>query len=277
MSKRLAGIIYLLSGLIGVAAFLYPFLLPATGNLMSPDGGTTAHAADAGIMTLTLIFLCLLALLFELQGQAVSAKMVAALGVLVALAAALRFLETGIPGPGGFSPVFVPILLAGYVFGARFGYLMGVMTLLVSALITGGVGPWLPYQMFVAGWLGVLAGILPHPGRPERELALLLLMGVFSGIFYGVIINLYFWPFLVGPVAQSWSPGNGIREALLRFGAFYLATSLLWDLFRAGGNVVLLLVLGLPAVRALTRFRVRLQFEVGSGAGDNRVGGNVPV
>jgi energy-coupling factor transport system substrate-specific component len=242
-----------------------------------PDGGTTAHAADAGIMTVTLIFLCLLALLFELQGQAVSAKMVAALGVMVALAAALRFLETGIPGPGGFSPIFVPILLAGYVFGARFGYLMGVMTLLVSALFTGGVGPWLPYQMFVSGWLGALAGVLPHPIRPERELALLILLGVFSGLIYGVVINLYFWPFLVGPAAQSWSPGSGVREAALRFGAFYLATSFLWDLFRVGGNVLLMLVLGLPAVRALTRFRVRLQFEVGSGADSQRIGGDVPV
>ncbi len=260
-----------------MAAFAYPFLSSQGQNMMSPDGGTTAHAADAGIMTLTLIFLCLLALLFELQGQAVSAKTVAALGVLVALAAALRFLETGIPGPGGFSPVFVPILLAGYVFGARFGYLMGVMTLLVSALITGGVGPWLPYQMFVAGWLGALAGVIPHPARPERELALLLLLGAVSGMTYGLVINLYFWPFLIGPAAQSWSPGSGMREALMRFGAFYLATSFVWDVFRAGGNVLLLLVLGLPAVRALTRFRDRLQFEVGAGVINERMGSNARV
>ncbi len=35
---------------------------------------------------------------------------------------------------------------------------MGVYTIVVSALITGGVGPWLPYQMLVTGWVGMSAG-----------------------------------------------------------------------------------------------------------------------
>jgi hypothetical protein len=112
----------------------------------------------------------------EVQGEAVSAKVVAALGMLVALASVLRFLETAIPGPGGFSPVFVPIILAGYVFGSRFGFLMGAMTLLVSALLTGGVGPWLPYQMFVCGlgriqrWLAPLSSSTAPAGRFAQRL-----------------------------------------------------------------------------------------------------------
>ena len=60
--------------------------------------------------------------------------------------------------------------LAGYIFGARFGFLLGVMTLLVSALLTGGVGPWLPYQMFTAGWIGLTSGWLPRLPDPRAEM-----------------------------------------------------------------------------------------------------------
>jgi energy-coupling factor transport system substrate-specific component len=208
----------------------------------------------------------LLALLVELQGEATSAKVVAALGMLVSAASVLRFVETAIPGPGGFSPIFAPVILAGYVFGARFGFLMGSFTLLVSALITGGIGPWFPYQMFVAGWVGFSAGLLPHPSNPRLELLLLLLAGVFWGLLFGFITNLYFWPFFTGDAGQSMEAGAGVMTNVRRYLAFYAATSLLWDIARVVGNVLLLLVLGMPAVRALSRFRDRFQFALAPGS-----------
>ena len=64
--------------------------------------------------------------------------------MLVAVNATLRFLEVALPGPGGFSPIFPLIVLAGYVFGGRFGFLMGALTLLVSAIVTGASGPGCP-------------------------------------------------------------------------------------------------------------------------------------
>src|SRR5262249_30821441 len=126
-------------------AFLYPFLDPA-------------HALQAPVLTVGIASLALLALVLEVQGRALPARTVALLGVLVAIVSVLRLVEVAIPGPGGFTPIFAPLFLAGYVFGARFGFLLGAFVLLVSALITGGVGPWLPYQMFAAGWMGLSAG-----------------------------------------------------------------------------------------------------------------------
>ena len=79
----------------------------------------------------------------------------------------------------------------GYVFGARFGFLLGAMTMLVSGIITAGVGPWLPYQMFTAGWVGLSAGLLPHLRRPRAELALLIVFAGLWGFAYGAILNLY--------------------------------------------------------------------------------------
>ncbi len=252
MSRALSVLLFALTGAAGLAAFLYPFLLPA----MTPAD----QQAGSLLLTTLLLSLSLGVLLVEVQGQAISAKVVAALGILVAITAVLRFLEVAIPGPGGFSPIFAPIILAGYVFGARFGFLMGTMTLLTSALITGAVGPWLPYQMFAAGWVGLTAGWLPHLARPSRQVALLALFGAGWGLAYGLIMNLYFWPLMAGGDGLSYAAGLSWRTAVSRYAAFYLATSLLWDAARAVGNVALILALGWPALRALNRFRDRFSF-----------------
>lgn len=253
LSGLLSGLLFALSALVGVVAFLYPFLLPAA------TAGTLTGTAP--LLTVVLLLLALFVLLVEVQGQAVSAKMVAALGVMVAITSVLRFVEVAIPGPGGFSPIFAPIILGGYVFGARFGFLMGTMTLLVSGLITAGVGPWLPYQMFAAGWVGLSAGWLPHPQRPRLEVALLAGFGVFWGLLYGLIMNLYSWPFIMGSAAGGVGE-PGLWQGLLRYMTYYVTTSLVWDLVRSAGNGVLLLALGMPAVRALMRFRDRFHFVV---------------
>ncbi len=255
MRQGVTAVIYTVSAVIGVAAFAYPFVLPQTAVAR-----TTAHAVDAPLLTLFLIVISLAVLLVEVQGQAVSAKVVAALGVLVAVTAVLRFLDTLFPIPGGFTPIFAPIILAGYVFGARFGFLLGTMALLASALITGNVGPWLPYQMFTAGWVGMTAGWLPHPRRPRRQIILLVCFGFAWGLLFGAIMNLYFWPFVSDGTAASWQPGSGLRDGIGRYAAFYLVTSLVWDVGRGVGNVALILVLGMPTVRALARFRDRFQF-----------------
>jgi energy-coupling factor transport system substrate-specific component len=309
--RIISGIIYVLSAAIGVLAFIYPFFADA-----SRQHQASTHTQDAPLITAALVGLSVVALLVELQGRAVSAKTVALLGVLVALTSVLRFIETAVPMPGGFSPIFAPIILAGYVFGGRFGFLMGTFTLLASALITGGVGPWLPYQMFTAGWAGMTAGWLgrisklspikdvKHPEVPPElveghvegcggtrkcalaklasfdklrmtimasspssnnlrlEIALLCAFGFAWGLLYGVIINVYFWPFAAGPASQAWTPGLGLWETLGRYGTFYAVTSLGWDMARAVGNVALILLLGPATVRALTRFRRRFHFEV---------------
>lgn len=250
--------LYLLAGIIGILALIYPFVAVAATN--NSAGASTALTTP--LLTTLLISLCLAVLLVELQGQAAGAKTVAALGILVAATATLRFIEVAIPGPAGFSPIFAPIILGGYVFGARFGFLLGAMTLLVSALMTAGVGPWLPYQMFTAGWVGLTAGWLPHLKRGRGELFLLLGFAFVWGFLYGAIMNLYTWPYFAGDSATTWTPGVGVADTIRRYAAFYVATSLLWDSAAAVGNVILILALGLPTVKALDRFQSRMHFQV---------------
>jgi energy-coupling factor transport system substrate-specific component len=271
LGRLLSMAIFVLASLLGVMAFASPFFMPLQ---QGAQAGANSPAYLAG-----LIVLCLAALMAEAQGQAMSAKRVALLGVLVAINAALRFAENAIPGPAGFSPVFMLIIIAGAVFGARFGFLMGALTILVSALITGGVGPWLPYQMFAAGWMGMSAAILrtrasekvrrgeSEKGRnPTFSLFPLLPFILFSaawGFLYGAIMNLWSWPFQAGDPAQSWQAGLSFIDGVKRYLAFYVVTSLWWDVFAAAGNVLLIVLFGLPTLKVLMRFKARFLFETG--------------
>lgn len=248
------------ASVVGIAAFLYPFLLP----VIHPTGDRSAHAADAPLVLAAVTALCALAILAELGGAgpaAARSKLVALLGVLVATDATLRLAPSFL----GATPIFLLILLVGYVYGPAVGFQMGALTLLLSGFLTGGLGPWLPYEMLGAGWVGLTAGWLPHPRGRRARLLLLAGFGALWGLLYGAILDLWFWPFLAPgldtPTRITWTPGLGATEALAHFARFYLVTSLGTDLFRAAGNALLVLALGAPILRVLERFRSRFGWE----------------
>lgn len=262
-SRLLSGSIYAMTTLLGVMAFLYPFWLPA---LAQGDGIGIAHANDAPLMMTLLVGLCFAVLLLEVQGQGMSAKVLALLGILVAMNSVLRFAEAAIPGPGGFSPIFLLIVLGGYVYGARFGFLLGALTIFVSGLLTGGIGPWMPYQMFVAGWTGMaaplcrpLVRLIDGEGK-WREVLVLAVYGGVWGLLFGIVMNIWFWPFIGGVDGQSWAPGMSIAESVRRYLVFYAVTSLLWDAIRMVGNFTLILAFGMPVLRVLRRFHDRFTY-----------------
>lgn len=258
-TERLASIaVLVLATCIGMLAFAYPFVSP------SVMGGALAmaHVQDAPLVTLGLTLLCLLLVVANLTNQRMSARTIAVLGVLTAVNAILRAL----PGPAGFSAIFFLLGLCGYVYGSTFGFLLGVLSLLVSALIGGGVGPWLPYQMLTAGWMGLSSGWLPNLRRRQRvELWVLAAWTALWGFIFGAIMNLWFWPYISAAQAvpgQTWTVGLGLAQALRRYAAFYLATSAWWDAWRAVGNAGLVLALGRPLLQVLRRFEHVLGFEI---------------
>jgi energy-coupling factor transport system substrate-specific component len=130
--------------LLGVSLFAWPF----TGLALPPETGALALTL-AAILALVLV---------GVGTQRLDNRRLALLAVIAALDAGLRLAL--VSGIAGFTPIFFLILCAGYVYGASFGFLSGSVALLVSALVTGGVGPWLPYEMFAAGWVGAAAGML---------------------------------------------------------------------------------------------------------------------
>ena len=248
---------------VGIVSFAFPFLSPpAEAGQGGMTLGAMSHATDAPLLLIVMIVLCLGAILSNLQRAAMNSKTVALLGVLVAINATLR----AVPGPAGFAAVFMLPVLCGYTYGAAFGFLLGALSLLVSALLGAGVGPWLPFQMFATGWVGMTSAWLPRMRRwPHAEVILLATWGLIWGLLFGAIMNIWFWPYVYQPSDSSmyWQPGVALLESLKRYAVFYATTSLWWDLGRAGGNFLLLLLFAAPLLRLLRRFRRRLRFELG--------------
>jgi energy-coupling factor transport system substrate-specific component len=246
LARRAEPVLFALVSGLGLAAFGLPLwsVVPASTALLV----SLVVASAAGLLAVAL------------QARRLSPRLVAVLAALIAVDAALRL--AAVVGLAGFSPIFFLILVTGYVFGPSIGFAMGALTLVLSAVFTAGFGPWLPYQMLGCGWVGAGAGLvgLIMRRRPTRPGMLLLAgWGVAAGFGYGALLDLWQWPLFIGagPSAIGWAPSLPLAEMARRFGAFYLATSLVYDSFRAGGNAVLVLLLGQPVVAALNRFRRR--------------------
>jgi energy-coupling factor transport system substrate-specific component len=81
-------------------------------------------------------------------------------------------------------------------------------------------------------------------------------------MLYGAITNLWFWPFETSGLSPqiSYVPGASWVTELHHYAAFYVATSVGWDLTRALGNAVLVLVAGRAVLLALRRAARRAAF-----------------
>ncbi len=238
---------------IGVAAFGWPLLADSESGL--------AHSRDAPWLFAALLPLLLAVVVATIADTGLDAKAIAMLGVLAAAGAALRPLGAG---TAGIEPMFFLMVLSGRVLGPGFGFVLGAVAMFASALLTGGVGPWMPFQMLAMGWVSMGAGLLPGPHRlrGRGELALLAAYGALSSALYGLIMNLQGWPYIGGlGSGVSFVPGDHLPENLSRFLAYHLATSLGWDLPRAVLTVVLVLTLGGTILAALRRATRRAAFD----------------
>jgi energy-coupling factor transport system substrate-specific component len=192
---------------------------------------------------------------------------IAVMMVLSAVIAILRGLSAGI---GGIELVFFLLILAGRVFGPGFGFVLGVTSLFASALMTAGVGPWLPFQMLVSAWVGMGAGMLPRRVTGRWEIAMLAGYGVLAAYLYGLLMNLSGWPFLLGVVIPgheqtplSFDPQAPLWENLHRFAAYTLITSTgSFDTGRAITNALAIALVG-PAVLTTLRRAAKRATVVG--------------
>jgi len=256
-----SSVVLLIASLVGLVGFFSPLLLPL-GQHTGAD--TDAHTRDAPIL-FSLVTVCslivMMVVISDVHGGVARSKTIALLGVLVAIDATLRV----VPSLLGASPVFFLIILVGAVFGSAIGFQMGTLTILLSAFLTGGIGPWLPFQMIGAGWIGLSAGWLPRTEPIRVRIAMLAIFGSIWGLLFGFLMNLWFWPFATSGSGQDaglyWNASLSAGETIHRYLMFYAVTSFGFDLFRSVGNVVLILLFGGPVLRLLERYRSRFAWQ----------------
>lgn len=252
-SKRSA-LALLIASFISAAGFLWPFFVQASSD--------SRHQNNQWFYWIALP-LAILVLIIELSNERLDAKSVALLGVLSALIAALRPLGAGAVG---IEPMWFLLILSARVFGPSFGFILGITSIFVSAFLTGGFGPWLAYQMFAAGWIGLIAGFLPQRIgviliRGRKEIGLLIVYGLFASLLFGLLMDLQFWPWALGSRTQlSFLPGAGWGENLHRFIVFHCASSMAWDIPRAIFTSILVAIAGPSVLSALRRSKRRASF-----------------
>jgi energy-coupling factor transport system substrate-specific component len=238
------------ASIVGAVLFLWPFVLSGV-------------PAPLLALSLALATLAVLAAV-EVSARRLDARRFALLAAVAGIDSALRLVL--VTGVGGFSPIFFLILTTGYIYGPSFGFLCGATSLLASAVATGGIGPWLPYEMFGCGWTGAAAGVAGLRRRSAPgvgDLVLLILVSVVAGYAYGALLDVWDWTtFYRDSPSFGFVPGMGTASLLARFARFYVATSAVWDSFRAIGDALAVAVLGAPVLAALARMRSRLSFAI---------------
>lgn len=233
----------LLTALISLSFFFWPFFISA-------ENAKQANVAQAIFIVLMPLLVALL--LTEFSAGKIDSRQLAVLGVLIALNSVIRLLGAG---TAGIETIFFLILIGAYVFGSGFGYLLGAGSIAVSALISGGVGPWMPFQMMAAGLLGLLAGALPKMASKKLQLAMLIFTAVIASYAYGFLMTLWNWPFLAGTgTSISYVAGAAPLENLTRFISYEFFTGgLLWDTGRAVTTAVLVALTAPALLTTLNR------------------------
>ena len=242
------------ASLLGVHAFTWPLYLPQSTFFLFMPSSARALAIMVAFIAISIIAL-------DIGHGTLDSKSVALLGVLSALIASLRLVGAGAIG---VEPMWFLLITVSFVFGARFGFSLGVLSLAISALLTGGIGPWLPFQMLAAGWIGFFSGVTGSLFRTRSyaiKRSALIALGILASLSFGALMDLQLWPWTAGIDTQlSYIPGNSLTENLQRFVVFHLTTALAWDIPRALTTSFLIAVTSIPLIKSLERAQTKLNF-----------------
>ena len=252
-TNPLSAAVVAVAALASILVFAWPLIIADTSQ------ANLAQGVFIGLMPLLL-----LVILIEFNSGSIGTRQLAILGLLIALNSVIRMLGAGV---SGIETVFFLLIIGGYVFGAGFGFVLGAGSLLVSALMGAGVGPWLPFQMMAAGLVGLGAGLVGRlasklRGRGYLELFLMSCYAIPACFAYGALMTLWNWPFLAGEGSSlSYVAGAPLIENLTTFLKYEIFTGgLIWDLGRAVTTVVLIAITSKTLLATLRRAANKAQF-----------------
>jgi len=192
-------------------------------------------------IAMLIIFQTMIPFALVFESRKPLARELVIIAVLCAIAVAGRSAFFMLPQ---FKPVIAMVIISGVAFGGEAGFLVGAMTMLVSNMFFGQ-GPWAPWQMFAAGIIGFLAGVLFQRGLLNRSpLSLAVFGGFATFIIYGGIMN----PSSV----IMWQP----NPTLGMFIAAYLQ-GIPFDIVHSIATIFFLLLISQPMLEKLDRVKAK--------------------
>ena len=191
------------------------------------------------VISLAIAVYCMLPFFLIFEGRKPQARELLTIAVLVAIAVAGRAAFFMVPS---FKPVVAVTIISAVCFGAESGFLVGALSMLSSNMLFGQ-GPWTPWQMFAAGIIGFLAGILFQKGWLKARKISLCIYGFLATVFiYGGIMN---------PASLVMTSYAITKRNLL---AIYMS-GLPVDLVHASATVIFLWIASKPMIEKLDRIK----------------------
>ncbi len=192
-------------------------------------------------ISLLVLIECMLPFFFVFEGRKPQAREIVIIAVMCAIAIVSRMAFYMLPQ---FKPVLAMVIISAVAFGGESGFLVGAVTMLVSSFMFG-FGVWTPWQMFCAGIIGFLAGVLFKKGLLGRNRGALCIFGFVSAIvIYGGIINF-------GTAVMSHATMN--FETVL---SFYI-TGFPFDIVHGLSTAVFLYFCAEPMLEKLDRLKIK--------------------
>lgn len=216
---------------------LKPFLVAILALVILKIINPTWSNINWGLSSSIIVLAVLIIMLITFEKREYSLNYLVMIATLSSFAAVGRILFTGI---ASVQPMTFIVMIAGYTWGCRSGFLVGMVGAFISNLYLGQ-GPWTPWQMIGWGMCGLLAGLL---GKRQRTFKLFsfLILAALGGLFFSAIMNLWHWLAFTFPLTG---------KTLVAI----FATSLAFDIMHAINNIIFTLILAKPFYNVLNRFK----------------------
>lgn len=189
------------------------------------------------LLSLLMIACIMIPFFARFEWREVAGREVVLLAMLAAIAAVGRVPFAGLPS---VQPTSFIIIMAGLVFGAESGFIVGAVAAIVSNFFLGQ-GPWTPWQMYAWGMMGMSAGLLRNTWWMKT--------------LWGKCTFGFLWGYLFGWFMNMWIVVGNIEALSWEFFIGIYVSSIYFDLAHALSNVFFLIIFGASWIKILQRIQ----------------------
>lgn len=173
-----------------------------------------------------------------------SARELVVITVMTAISVTGRLIFAPIPG---FKPVTAIVIITALALGSEAGFAVGALSAIVSNIFFGQ-GAWTPFQMFVWGFIGFVAGFFKS-NKSKRNYVLLIVLGILGGMAFSLIMDMY----TMLSIDNEWNWSRYLT---------YLISGLPFLTMYCVSNIVFLIVMTKPITSKLNRIKIKYNLQL---------------